>query len=73
MSFASGTIQPAGAMRPPEVRARTAVALMCATFAVGMLLGLVAPRLSVPTWGSSTVLDGLLERLLDLDLEREPA
>jgi hypothetical protein len=53
MSVANGTIRPTGAMRPPALRARTAVALMCATFAIGLLLGLVVPRLNVPDGGSS--------------------
>jgi len=53
MSVANGTIRPTGAMRPPPVRARTAVALMCATFAFGLLLGLVVPHLNVPDGGSS--------------------
>ena len=48
MTVANGTIRPAGAIRPPGMQARTAVVLMCATFVIGLLAGLVVPRLSAP-------------------------
>ncbi len=58
MTAANGIIRPAGTIRRHEVGGRTAMALMCATFSVGLLAGLIAPALSMPFSASTAVLGG---------------
>ena len=57
-------MRPAGIL-PTGVRARTAVLLMVLTFAIGLLTGLGAQRLTAPSSGQTAVSAGALSAAID--------
>jgi hypothetical protein len=47
-----------GIIQQPRLRARTAAVAMTATFAVGLLAGLSAPRIGLPSGGTQATVVG---------------